>query len=440
MKNKAFTLIEVLVVILIVGVLGSIAFAQYQKSVLKSRFSTLVPIAKALNDGQEMFLLSHGKYADRLENLDVEIAANASGSTATINGNIITLGANKRHTYIKVTKENFDNNLIMFQQESRYFPGEIHCEAKTGKILANWLCKVALKGKEVSGANDGRSLTEGYTDYVINGAENGFFPKDWVNPTKEDKDSFKPGDTCTGTEESYQCRELNFNNGACYAESGYNCGNGAFVSSTCTSTAGQSCSGSFTDSSCIANGSESCMGSSYLNSTCEANKSYGCYHSNFKNSSCTGNSRSGACQNSTFDNSECIADGTDIYNIACYTSTYKNKSSCIANGKGCYDSTFENSTCTGNAASSCGESTFTETSVCNGNNSAACQGSTFKDNSICYANEDGACGDSKNNDGTVKTPAVYEGNACCKGTLCPANVPKCDCGIDSNTGQHALSC
>ena len=383
MKNHAFTLIELLVVILIIAVLASIVIAQYQKSILKSRFSTLVPIAKALNDGQEMFLLSHGKYADKLENLDVEIASGASGNTATINGNIITLGANKRHTYIKVTKENFDNNLIMFQQESRYFPGEIHCEAKTGKILANWLCKVALNGKEVSGANADRSLTEGYTDYVINGAENGFFPKDWVNPTKEDKDSFKPGDTCTGTEESYQCRELNFNNGACYAESGsgYTC-RGAFVSSTCTSTAGQSCNGSFTDSSCIANGKESCMGSSYLNSTCEANKSYGCYYSKFKNSRCIGSSSKSfiTCHYSTFDNSECY----------------------------------------GNAA-------------------GACIGSTFKGNSVCYANEEGACGDWYYN-GELEAPAVYEGNACCKGDFCPANAPKCDCDIDSNTGQHALSC
>ena len=382
MKNHAFTLIELLVVILIIAVLSGIVFAQYQKSVLKSRFSTLIPIAKALNDGQEMFLLSHGKYADRLENLDVEIAANASGNTANINGNIITLGANNRHTYIKVTKENFDNNLIMFQQESRYFPGEIHCEAKEGKFLANWLCKVALNGKEVSGANADRSLTEGYTDYVINGAENGFFPKDWVNPTKEDKDSFKPGDTCTGTEESYQCRELNFNNGACYAESGYNCGNGAFVSSTCTSTAGQSCSGSFTDSSCIANGVESCMGSSYLNSTCEANKTYGCYYSKFKNSRCIGSSSKSfiTCHYSTFDNSECY----------------------------------------GNAA-------------------GACIGSTFKGNSVCYANEEGACGDWYYN-GELEAPAVYEGNACCSGEFCPSYAPKCDCGIDPNTGQHALSC
>ena len=444
-KNKGFTLIEILIVVIIVGILAGVVIAQYQKSVLKSRFSTLVPIAKALNDGQEMFLLSHGKYADRLENLDVEIASGASGNTANINGNIITLGANNRHTYIKVTKENFDNNLIMFQQESRYFPGEIHCEAKEGKFLANWLCKVALNGKEVSGANADRSLTEGYTDYVINGAENGFFPIDWVDVSGlwNKKLELSNGDTCTGTEK-WECHYVKISDGECNAKNWYDCRDSIFVNSTCNSITVQACNnGSYTDSSCIANGGqESCTGSSFLNSTCEGSNSWDCHKGDFKDSRCIGNlgGRSvSICHESTFDNSECIVYGTGYYG-ACYTSTYKNKSSCVADGKGCYNSTFENSTCTGNGASSCEESTFTENSVCNGNNSTACQGSTFSGNSICYANEDGACGDSKNNDGTVKTPAVYEGNACCKGDFCPANAPKCDCAIDSSTGQHALSC
>ena len=367
-KNKGFTLIELLVVILIIAVLASIAFAQYQKSILKSRFSTLVPIAKALNDGQEMFLLSHGKYADKLENLDVEIAANASGNTATINGNIITLGANNRHTYIKVTKENFDNNLIMFQQESRYFPGEIHCEAKIGKILANWLCKVALNGKEVSGANAGRSLTAGYTDYVINGEENGFFPKDWVNVSGSStvkRLDLSNWDTCTGTED-WECNKVKISDGECSGKSTFTCRDSVFVNSTCSSVAGagQSCNNSsYTDSSCIANGVESCMSSSYLNSTCEANKGYGCYASNFKNSSCMGNGGA-TCHKSTYDNSECY-----------------------------------------------------------GNTTQACSGSTFKENSICYAYVKSTCGDFK--EGDVTTPSTYEGNACCKGDFCPDYAPIC---------------
>ena len=353
MKNHAFTLVELLVVILIIAVLAGIAFAQYQKSVLKSRFSTLVPIAKALNDGQEMFLLSHGKYADKLENLDVEIAAGASGNTANINGNIITLGANKRHTYIKVTKENFDNNLIMFQNESRYFPGEIHCEAKTGKILANWLCE-----KELGGIKLDRSLTEGYNDYVINGDGNGVFPKDFINSTNGE--TFMPGDTCTGTEYQ-QCRSLTVSDGSCYGKA-----------------------------------EQSCIMSTYINSYCEGSESLAC--SRF----------------TEFYNSSCLGTGTAACN----------------GGK------FYNSSCEGKSTIACAGSTF-DNSVCIGNWESACTMSKFKNGSICYAYVEGACGDTSNSQGVYNS--TYEDTSCCIGE-CPDYAPKCDCGIDSNTGQHALSC
>ena len=440
-KNKGFTLIEILVVVLIIGILAAISVVQYQKSVLKSRFTALMPITKALYEGEELFAMSSGKYTDKLENLDISTTGGVSGSTANINGSIVTLGVNNRHTYVKATRENFDNNLIMFQKGSRYFPGEIHCEAKVDKSLANWLCEKELGGEKLD-----RSLTEGYTDYVINGDGNGVFPKDWVNVSGSSsvkKLKLSNGDTCTGTEK-WECHYVKISDGECNANNWYDCRDSIFVNSTCNSITVQACNhGSYTDSSCIANGGqESCTDSSFLNSTCEGSNSWDCHKGDFKDSRCIGNlgGRSiSICHESTFDNSECIVYGTGYYG-ACYTSTYKNKSSCVADGKGCYNSTFENSTCTGNGASSCEESTFTQNSVCNGNNSAACQGSTFKDNSICYANEDGACGDSKNNDGTVKTAAVYEGNACCKGIHCPDYAPKCDCAIDSNTGQHALSC
>ena len=417
MKNHAFTLIELLVVILIIAVLAGIVFAQYQKSILKSRFSTLVPIAKALNDGQEMFLLSHGKYADKLENLDVEIASGASGNTATINGNIITLGANKRHTYIKVTKENFDNNLIMFQQESRYFPGEIHCEAKTGKILANWLCKVALKGKEVSGANADRSLTEGYTDYVINGEENGFFPKDFtdVSGNWSTRVSFANGDSCTSIEQN-QCIHADFTNGSTcygYAPGGSDCGyKNKFTNSTCEGHAYSSCKeATFTDSVCYA----------YAGSTCQ--------NSTFKGySTCEGNNNS-SCEVATFeDNSICNVN--EAYSNACSAATFKGDSACYANlGGGCGAS---------NISGIFKPSVYSDRASCHGDYANSCRASSFKDNSICYANAEGACGSATFQNEIYKT--TYEGNACCKGEFCPSYAPKCDCGMDANTGQHALSC
>ena len=386
MKNKAFTLIEVLIVVLIIGILTSIAVVQYQKSVLKSRFTALMPITKALYEGHELFAMSSGKYTDKLENLDMSTTSDASGSTANINGSIVTLGVNNRHTYVKATRENFDNNLIMFQKGSKYFPGEIHCEAKEGKILANWLCQKELGGEKLD-----RSLTEGYNDYVINGDGNGVFPKDWINSVK--KKEFMPGDTCTGTELR-------------------GCGGTEYV-----------------NSDCIANGWYACYASTFNNSTCEGNYSNGCSSAyggtaKYIESTCIGNVPD-TCQDAVYEDSICNAEADYACNGA-----FKGNSACYANsGAGCGANSFSGVVI---------GSVYSDNSSCHGDYPNSCSASLFKDNSICYANAEGACGSATFYYTQYET--TYEGKACCKGAHCPASAPKCDCGIDPSTGQHALSC
>ena len=74
MYKKGFTLIEVLVIILIIGVLAAVAMPIYTNAVAQSRFSALMPSVKALKDAQERVFLSSSKYSDSFEELDLSVA------------------------------------------------------------------------------------------------------------------------------------------------------------------------------------------------------------------------------------------------------------------------------------------------------------------------------------------------------------------------------
>ncbi len=79
-KNNGFTLIELLVVVLIIGILSAIALPQYRLAVMKARFSTMMPIVKAMKDAQEVFYMNNGKYAESFEELNFEIGGGVQAS------------------------------------------------------------------------------------------------------------------------------------------------------------------------------------------------------------------------------------------------------------------------------------------------------------------------------------------------------------------------
>ena len=77
-NNRAFTLVELLVVILIIGILAAIAVPQYKKAVLKANLHKGMPLVENLYQAQQAYVLTHGDFATDIDALDITIPKDES--------------------------------------------------------------------------------------------------------------------------------------------------------------------------------------------------------------------------------------------------------------------------------------------------------------------------------------------------------------------------
>ena len=80
--SKGFMLIELLVVVLIIGILSSVALPQYTRAVEKSRATEARTMLKSLSNAHEIYLLSNPGGTVTFDDLDLSFT-NENGSPAT---------------------------------------------------------------------------------------------------------------------------------------------------------------------------------------------------------------------------------------------------------------------------------------------------------------------------------------------------------------------
>ena len=68
-----FTLLELLIAVLIIGVLAAIALPQYQKAVTRSRSTQIKQLLRVIADAERAYYMEHGKYAANFNELDIDI-------------------------------------------------------------------------------------------------------------------------------------------------------------------------------------------------------------------------------------------------------------------------------------------------------------------------------------------------------------------------------
>jgi len=83
-KNRAFTLMELIVAIIIVGVLAGLAIPRFSSTIEKSRTAEAINILETLRNAQEVYKLENGVYTDTPDDLDVTIPASRNFKVPTV--------------------------------------------------------------------------------------------------------------------------------------------------------------------------------------------------------------------------------------------------------------------------------------------------------------------------------------------------------------------
>ena len=139
--NKAFTLVELLVVVLIIGILTAVALPKYQTAVQKSRYAGLMPLAKSVKTAEEAIYMANGSYSDELADLSITLPGTVDGASVTnSDGTALTVTSTDTHNFVKATKTGLNNNYVMYFARSTNFPNGIHCEALKDDNTAKQIC------------------------------------------------------------------------------------------------------------------------------------------------------------------------------------------------------------------------------------------------------------------------------------------------------------
>ena len=143
MKNKGFTLIEILVAVLIIGILAAIAVPKYQEAVAKSQYLRLKLYGKKIGDIVTFYNLSTGNLPLTSDELDITIpeikketlTTNKKLAIEFTNGEVCTIRFGSQYVSC-FSKDSSIGYYYSFKNSKNYL-----CDARKTDKIYNKLCQ-----------------------------------------------------------------------------------------------------------------------------------------------------------------------------------------------------------------------------------------------------------------------------------------------------------
>ena len=149
-NSKGFTLLELLVVVMIIGLLSSIAIPQYSRSVHRAEMMEGLSHGKTIYDAALRYKSVNGSAPLSFSQLDVGFAG------ASLSGNSLRDGAfiyilNSDNTTIQNNKAGYRLEMRFPTVSNSGVSAPILCCPNSGDKNAEWLCKTSSGGATASG-------------------------------------------------------------------------------------------------------------------------------------------------------------------------------------------------------------------------------------------------------------------------------------------------
>ena len=156
---SGFTLIDLLVVVLIIGILAAVALPQYKMAVAKARASTLLGMMNAVKQAQETYYLANGSYANDINELSVSLPGKPyppfpnravySPNAWTLDINDSTAGVMGRDARVSSVQIYFFHDHISHEWKGKHL-----CYARMSNDFANKICQ-NLTNRKTPNSNNG---------------------------------------------------------------------------------------------------------------------------------------------------------------------------------------------------------------------------------------------------------------------------------------------